>query len=349
MEATAEGAAEVSRLEQAAEALAIQEPAASQEAEVQPETSEEPGTLADVFSKEDSQPEPEPEPKPEPEPEPKPEEEPEAKPHNIGKEYRALRKRKRQLEKREQEFLQKEQTFEASQARLEKGLELVRLMQDNPEKALEELASMSGSNSDEFYERLTTQRLSGGEVPEETPAMREIKRLREELAQKDQLAKERDERLSQERQQAQFQAEVTSYVKEMCSIPDVEEYAQKWPNLAAMRPDILEARSNYAVKWAIENSPNSTLVEVADALDEIVGEEYNFALKRLGGIRGSGTPSEEVKPEGLGNPAQAKPKSVTLTNNDAAVSSRRVAHMSRQDRMKAAASALPDLVAMLNS
>jgi len=293
--------------------------------------------------------EPEVAPEPEAEAEPEPEPAPEEKPVSVGKEYRALRKRKRQIEKREQDFASKMDTFEQQQAKLEQGLEIVRLMQENPEEAFSKFAELSGGNTDEFYERLTTQRLTGGEAPEETPAMREVKMLRQELAEKEKAASEREANFHKEQQAAAAQGEIDGYVKEMCSIPDVPEFSEKWPNLAALRPDILESRTRYAVLWALENAPGTQLPELADALDSVVGEEYNFVLEKLNGSRGSGTPSEEVKPEGLGKPAEAKPKSLTLTNDDAAVSGRKMRDMTRDDRLKAAASALPDLVAMLNN
>ena len=276
--------------------------------------------------------------------------EPEAAPvQSVGKEYRSLRKRRRQVEKREQEFTQKMEHFEAQQAKLEEGLELVRLMRENPEAAFTKFAELSGGDSDEFYERLTTQRLSGGEVPEESPAMKEVKRLREEMAERDQMYEDREAAAKKEHEEGQVLAAIDGYVGELCTIPRNEQYAEKWPHLAALRPDILEARSRYAVLWAVENSPETTLPELADALDGVVGEEYSYVLEKLNGSRGSGTPSQEVKPEGLGKPAVAKPKSLSLTNDDSAVTSRHGRDMSRTERVHAAASALPDLVAMLNN
>lgn len=322
----ADNSPEPSRVAQAAEVLEVEV-----EAEVDPE--------AEVA----------PEPEPEAEAEAEAELAPEEKPVSVGKEYRALRKRKRQIEKREQDFASKMETFEQQQAKLEQGLEIVRLMQENPEEAFSKFAELSGGNTDEFYERLTTQRLTGGEAPEESPAMREVKLLRQELAEKEKLTSEREASFREEQQATAAQGEIDGYVKEMCSIPDVPEFSEKWPNLAALRPDILESRTRYAVLWAIENAPQTKLPELADALDSVVGEEYNFVLGKLNGSRGSGNPSEEVKPEGLGKPAEAKPKSLTLTNDDAAVSGRKMRDMTREDRLKAAASALPDLVAMLNN
>ena len=266
---------------------------------------------------------------------------------NVGKEYRALRKRKRQIEKREQEFTEKMDQFVSQQEQLEKGLELVRLMQENPEMAFGKFAELAGTDADDFYEQLTTQRLNGGEAPEESPAMREVKRLRAELKEEREAEGIRREEYQQERHQQEYQRTVEWYVREVAAIPGNDQLSERWPHLAVMRPDILESRARYAVAWAIENSPKSTLPEVVDALDGIVGEEYSYTLDRMN--RGSGNPSAEVKPEGLGKPVQSKPKSLTLTNSDAAVTSRHLREMSQSDRVKAAASALPDLVALMKN
>ena len=177
--------------------------------------------------------------------------------------------------------------------------------------------------------------------------MREVKRLRAELKEEREADGIRREEYQQERQQQEYQRTVEGYVREVSAIPGNDQLSERWPHLAVMRPDILESRARYAVAWAIENSPKSTLPEVVDALDGIVGEEYSYTLDRMN--RGSGNPSAEVKPEGLGKPVQSKPKTLTLTNSDAAVTSRHLREMSQSDRVKAAASALPDLVALMKN
>ena len=268
---------------------------------------------------------------------------------NVGKEYRALRKRKRQVERREREMEERLHEFQAQQEKLEQGLDIIRMLQENPEAAFRKFTEMAGTDADEFYEQLTTQRLSGGEAPEASPAMQAVRRLdaqlREERAAQ---AREREE-MAERRQAHEYERAVEGYVGEVCNIPSHPDLAEKWPNLAALRPDILQARARYAVAWAIDNSPHSTLPEIVDALDGIVAEEYSYTLGRLKGARGSGSPSSEVNPEGLGKPVDSKPKSLTLTNNDAAVTSRHGRELSHSDRVKAAASALPDLAALIGS
>ena len=107
------------------------------------------------------------------------------------------------------------------------------------------------------------------------------------------------------------------------------------------------AKATPGSQWLLIAAGLVFLTALLDALDGIVGEEYSYTLDRMN--RGSGNPSAEVKPEGLGKPVQSKPKSLTLTNSDAAVTSRHLREMSQSDRVKAAASALPDLVALMKN
>ncbi|MAK24855.1 MAG: hypothetical protein CL414_06505 [Acidimicrobiaceae bacterium] len=317
------GAPEPDRIEQAAEALHLAQEEAPEEVEPEPE-------------------EPAEEPAPEPE---EAKEEPE--PVNIGHEYKTLRRRQKQLRRKEEAFQAKVSELESKLAEVEAQANLINLIKEDPSAALREFTSRAGTSEDEFYEKMTLQRLGTDpqEQQQESALWKEIKSLREELKQKDQRAEEEARAQQEQARQAAVERAVQSHVQELCSIPNSPEFSSKWQNLANLRPDILEARANYAVWWAMENSPKTTLPELADALDAVIGEEYKFTLDRLNASRqDQGSPEQNL--EGLGAPENgkpaAKPQALTLTNNDAAVTSRRGRPMTQSERLQAAANALPD-------
>ena len=332
------GDVEPSRLEKAAEALeTVDEAVAAEEAPVAAEEASEEAA----------------------EESPTPQEEAEEKPAeeeavNIGHEYKTLRRRQRQMKRREEAYEAKVAELEAKMAEIQEQANLINLIKEDPNAALREFTSRAGTSEDEFYEKMTLQRL-GGELESEqqdSALWKEIKSLREERSARDTKAEEDAKAQQEQMQQARVERAVSSHVKELCSIPDSPEFAEKWPNLANLRPDILEARANYAVWWAMENSPKTTLPDLAAALDEVIGEEYKFTLDRLNASRQDQS-SPELNSEGQGVPGfekpAAKPQALTLTNNDAAVTSRRGRTMTQSERLQAAANALPDFKALVGN
>ena len=323
-------APEPSRIDQAAEAIELEggDDAPEPDGEV-PEDSPEPAA-------EEAEPEAE-----------------EAEPANVGHEYKTLRRRQRQLKRKEEAFDARSEALESRMADLEQQTDLIRLIKEDPESALQQFTTRAGTSPDDFYEQLTTKRLGGeDETDGESALWSEIKSLRAELETRDSRAEEAKEAQAEQTHNARIERAVESHVGELCGIPDSPEFADRWSHLANLRPDILEARAKYAVHWAMENSPKTTLPELADALDEVVGEEYKFTLDRLTASR-QGQSSPEINSEGqgapgLGKPA-AKPQALTLTNNDAAVTSRRSRVMTHGERLQAAANALPDFKALVGN
>jgi hypothetical protein len=328
-----DSAPEPSRIEQAAEAIEV----ASAEAEPAAEEAEPAAEEAEPAA----------------EPEAETEEPAAEEAVNVGHEYKTLRRRQRQLKRKEEAFENKVQALEAKMADLEQQTDLIRLIKEDPESALQQFTTRAGTSPDDFYEQLTTKRL-GGEFEEEGNGAlwNEMKNLREEIKARDAQAEEAKEMQAQRTHEARIERAVESHVGELCGIPDSPEFAERWTNLANLRPDILEARAKYAVHWAMENSPKTTLPELADALDEVVGEEYKFTLDRLNASRqDQSTPELNSEGQGapeLGKPA-AKPQALTLTNNDAAVTSRRARTMTQSERLQAAANALPDFKALVGN
>ena len=328
-------APEPTRVEKAAEALEMAEATEATEAtEAEPEAAEAEPEAAEAAEAEAAEAEPE--------------------AINIGHEYKTLRRRQRQQKRREESLSAREAELEAKMVEVQEQANLINLIKDDPSEALREFTSRAGTSEDEFYEQMTLQRL-GGELDEEDGGAgwrNEIKQLREELKQRDvrqeEAARERQERVSQ----ARTERAVDGLVGEICGIPADPELASRWNNLANLRPDILKARARYAVYWAIENSPQTSRESLVDALDEVVGEEYKFTLDRLSAPnQDQRTP--EINSEGQGVPGfekpAAKPQALTLTNNDAAVTSRRGRTMTQSERLQAAANALPDFKALVGN
>lgn len=256
----------------------------------------------------------------------------------VHKEAQARRERARRQEERanatvhqaEQRLADLQRRAAELDAREKKHAELERLLDEDPEAAIEAIAQRKGKRGDDLFESWTRQRLNGGKRdPSElaAAALEENRKLRADLD-------EREKRHEAERQKERTEAEarelhstIDHYVTLIENVRKYDTDRTARPNSAAERPTRMRqlAIAGYqdAAKKGYDLRSQATAVAVADAIEAALAEENSERFAALGIERGSGNPSGlgAANPAGTGNPASAPPVAGTprtITNARAA-------------------------------
>lgn len=284
---------------------------------------------------------------PEPEPEPKPE----------AHEFAALRRQTKKLREKEQAFEAKldewDRRMSAREQELQAGMEryakLQALEKEDPEAFLKEL----GRDPDAHFEHMQNRRLMGGKVSAEE-VMEEVRSLRQQLAERDVEREREDSRRMQERQERELYEHIEFAVKQgvtgqVKTAEGLRDVSAEFPHLFDLPPERREGFVRQGVIDCMKNRPGQvTVPQLLKALDSMVAEEQAYIEQRRV-ARGQGTPADSRNPEGKrepGNPAaNAEDNEVmrtSLSNVDQSASSPNRRRLEREDRIAAAARAIPD-------
>lgn len=187
-----------------------------------------------------------------------------------------IRAEEAKLRARRAEIAASEQQIAEREREVQRWAELARR---DPDALMREAARAAGITDAALYERATRQRLQTHD-PHVAQALEEVERLRAEIAQDRAEAlrrdQERDARVVRERTE-QHHARCIDIISR---IPDGP-HAREYPHLAALPREWLARHARDAVAYAAEHAPETTVPELARALDALVGEELEYIRSRL--------------------------------------------------------------------
>ena len=198
-------------------------------------------------------------------------------------------KKVRKMEEDSQRAVQEAQATKAEAEQLKAELQdLVKSMGENPVEAFNLIAERAGLDPEEMYEKLVRAKIQKGI---DSPEMREIAKLKKELADSKKQEVEEQREAEQARFEAQREAEITRMVNQQSQMAESPEHAAKYPNLAALDPADIAGRVRYGINWAIKNNPDVKFDDLMGTLENIAKEQNERVLKRLGARR-----QESVEP-----------------------------------------------------
>lgn len=321
----------------------------------------------------EAEPEPEPEPEPpdgaamanasEPEPDPEPVKPEPREPIEPWK--RAMQARRdRQLRQREQKIAADMRALEDRARAIEERdraiSEQARVLETDPERALELLAQRLGQTPEEYYERVTKERIDKTK-PEyiAQQAMAELQKMREQIAQE-----RRDrEHVETQRREAEkvrsYQSELSQNLQVITSIPDHQEWSQDFKYLSALPKDEIAKQAREVIETAGRSGIPMDLGDVARFLDKRAKNLVDSVQKRFAPLstqhneahaaqsaqahRGpEGTPAQaETLQRGQGNPATVakpgkKPQPLVSSNRVAAETTGKRREATPEERMRQA-------------
>ena len=150
--------------------------------------------------------------------------------------------------------------------------EIAASMQSDPIKAVERLAALAGITPSQYLQRLQHAYIHGDEdQPQRSasdPVARELAEVRQEL-----------ERMRAERQQAEAEAQQRAYQQQLVQVAQSEtqicselatNYADEFPELAALDPAVMQRQVGDAVEWFLSNGYQVGRFEVLQAANNVV-------------------------------------------------------------------------------
>lgn len=252
--------------------------------------------------------------------------------------FAAMRRYERELKSRAKEL-----DSQAAQlkAQLQEYEDLSGDFRTKPEQAWERLAAKAGLTPDEYLERVVERRVSG--KPSEKELWEEIQLLKKELSDKEAKKAQEAEQYALQVQEQQEMRAVTHATQDWCQILQSEEGAAKFEHLSGLKPEAMEARVASAMMWALRN-PTVPLEDIIRTIDKMVEEEYAPREERLKARLLNQDQEYPVKtpaePRASGdNPTTTRSK--TISNTTQSVRSGVRKPMTRDERIAAAARAVP--------
>ena len=125
---------------------------------------------------------------------------------------------------------------------------------------------------------------------------------------------------------------------------------EQWPDLWDLPPDQFEGKIRMGITYCMKEAPDTTFPDMLTALDRTAGEEYAYSEQRKA-ARAQAGPAETQKPGGESraperNPAETAEANrvirTTLSNVDQSASSPLKRRLEQNERIEAAARAMPD-------
>lgn len=254
---------------------------------------------------------------------------------NFRRNKKRLEDSRRQLEYREQQLEAERQKFEQARQRLA-----------DPKALIEEYTRLTGKTKLQLYKEWTLQGVEFDERDENQSP----EQLREQIKRELREEQEQQQRQAQQQQAMQLEQGIREHVEMAMEIPVNDKYANMFPNLATLDDSELRRRVDYSLRWTIKNNPQgANFGNVLTELDKEVGREYDEREARRSQLLGR-EPRRTQAPstsnvDGARRAAEGKSAQrgrTSLSGNDAGGTVARKVSMDPEQRLKDAASALPD-------
>ena len=262
----------------------------------------------------------------------------------ADQQWAALRRNQKKFEEKTASIFAKLDEREQSLGKREEQVNtILDALDRDPEEAFNLLARQKGRDPDETFRFVAERKLNKGE-PSVAEVASELKRLRQELADRDRADAEAARQAAHAREQQREMATVRQYVDHALALDQDTAAVEAFPVLTALPKQVLAGKVEYAYNWWKANQPERPWREVLKALDEITGEEQaEFERRRAARATGSPTQSSEATRV----PDKPAAKSRTISNQQQAQSPSRSNGEGRlpdkSERLARAAAALTDL------
>jgi len=227
-------------------------------------------------------------------------EEPKSEPAGPGEEKLGRGKLARmaaQLRREQTAIARERETIKAERAQVAEVLEIAQLAKQDPETFFERMAKQAGTTTRDFYERLSRKRIG-----EDTPPdpLQEVAALRAELQALKSGLTERDKQQQQAASSAEFNAQLSAAVDEVCTLRQPN-FRAKWPHAAAWPPERLACDARAMILDCVRRGIDVEAKEVADRLERVAEYEWQQMSAAL-------TPATPATSRGATGPAKAAPK-----------------------------------------